>query len=128
MLKKYLFILISVSALIIATAMLAGAGEKEKTIRSQEQVRTAEQHETQVNAGDPTAKYVGDQAISQDRTEAYDRMRDGTGDHDPDRDQYHDRIRGHQGMGGCMGGDCMGSGGMGAGGMGMGGGMRGPRR
>ncbi len=129
--KKNLFILISASVLIIGTAMLAGAEEKGKTIRSQELVKSTELHEVQANAGDPAEKDAGDHTRVRDRTQTRDRFRDGTGHHDPDHDQDHDRIYDHQGMGGCMGGDCMGSGGMGAGGMGaggMGGGMRGPRR
>jgi hypothetical protein len=122
MLKKNLFILIAAGVLIIGTAMIATAEEKGKTIRSQEQVRSTEQHEVQAKAGDPAEKGAGDQTMTQDRTQTQDRLRDGTGDHDPDRlrdqdrdrlhDQDRDRIHDHQGMG---------SGGMG-------GGMRGPGR
>ncbi len=123
MLTRNLSILLAAGVLILGIAIPAGAKEKGKTIRSEEQVRIA----FQARSGGPAEeKTAGDQTITQDRTQTRDRFRDGTGDHDPDRDQYHDRIRDHQGMGGCMGGDCMGSGGMGAGGMG--GGMRGPRR
>lgn len=121
MMKKNLFILISAGVLIIGTAMLAGAEEKGKTIGSQAQVRSTEQHEVGAKAGDPAEKGAGDQTMTQDRTQPRDRLRDGTGDHDrlrdQDRDQYHDRIHDNQGMG---------NGGMGSGGMGSSG-MRGPR-
>ncbi len=117
MLTKKLSILITAGVLIIGIAMFATAEDKGKTIMSQEQVRSTEQHEVLAQAGDPGEKGGGDQTMTQDRTR--DHMRDGIGDHDPDRfrdqDQLHDRdrdrdrIHDHQGMGtGGMGGGMMG--------------------
>jgi hypothetical protein len=120
MFTRYLSALIAAGVLFLGIASLATAEEKGKTIRSQEQVRTNEQHETRVQAGDPAENAVGDASMTQDRTQTKDRLRDGTGDHDPDRlrdrdydrDQLHDRDRDRLGTG---------SGGTGSG-------MRGTRR
>ena len=89
-------------------------------------MRISEQHEARILAGDPAETAAGDVSVKQDRTETKDRLRDGTGDHDPDRlqdrdhdydrDQLHDRDhdRTHDRLGTGSGN--------------MGGGMRGPGR
>lgn len=113
MLRRHLSILIAAGVLFFGIASLAPAEEKGKTVRSQEQVRINEQHEARVRAGDPAENAVGDASMTPDRTQARDRLKDGTGDHDPDRlrdrdhdydrDQLHDRdrdrINDHRGAG-----------------------------
>jgi hypothetical protein len=126
MLRKHLFILIAAGVLFFGVASLATAEEQGKTIRSQEQVRISEQHQARVLAGDPAESSTGDVSVTQDRTETKDRLRDGTGDHDPDRlqdrdhdydrdrlnDRDHDRMHDRLGTGSGN----------------TGGGMRGPRK
>ncbi len=56
-------LLIAAGVLFLGIASLAAAEEKGKTIRSQEQVRTTEQHEAQIQAGDPAENSAGDASM-----------------------------------------------------------------
>lgn len=112
MFTRQITMLIAAGVLLLGTTALATAEEKGAAIRTQEQTRTTEQNEVQVRAGDKAGNAAADQTPAQDRLQTRDRLRDGTGDHEPDRDRDRDRIHDHQGPG---------SGGMGSG-------MSGPRR